>query len=61
MTIQAVDSANNVMDRTITVTIADKTTVPTTKLYLPPVTGTDAKGLAEMLLDSLRDKQKAQQ
>ncbi len=55
VTIQAIDSANNLMDRIITVTIPEKTST-TAKLYLPPVTSGDAKNLSNLMLNSLKDK-----
>ncbi len=39
VTIQVVDAADNLLDRTITVSIPDKSLAIQTKLYLPPVTG----------------------
>lgn len=54
VTIQAVDTASNLLDRTITVVIPPKPTLPVAKLLIPPVTGGTSQGLAELMLASLR-------
>jgi len=55
VSIQAVDSANNIVDRTITVTIPEPPKTPTAKLLIPPVTaGAESQALSDLMLTSLQ-------